>query len=557
MAYQSLPDTKYFHIQYDDSLTNGQSLAKSFSNYCDSDFEYMRDTWFNGLSLLFSTKITLYITFPKDPNAACTIIQARSNCWKGPFVWFAVDNSMSVNDIRYAFILEVSEMFMMSQKDKGWYGGNVQGVSNGTEGTVGEGLSIFLAQQFGQTKLGFPGDASWVNKWMTSTRPVEDVTIDFVNETAPPSTPFMYAGFYLLFLYYLKDQLGFSINQIIANGPPISEPSAGRIAAVYYNLTNENNYPCTIDPFSDFKKLIDNAFPKTNQLPTNVYSPFPLPYPGWILIGGPDNGPAKDVIIYKDPVGSYVTATNSDTGEIWFWNGSHDPNPWVKIGEPGSMFAATSNILFGLTPDKKAVMRWGSGQFWEQIGGPAEAIFTDCNNLYATNPDTGDLWKWNGTPNSWTKIGGPGTMWEGTSSDLFGLSTDKKGVFRWSGTPGDWEQIGGPAEAIFTDCNNLYATNPDPDVGGIYMWNGTPNSWTKIGGPGSMFATASGGYTKIANKLFGLTPDKQAVFEWTGLPGKWKKVHGPADAIFAGGQSICAVDPNNHALLFSDTLDLI
>jgi hypothetical protein len=61
---------------------------------------------------------------------------------------------------------------------------------------------------------------------------------------------------------------------------------------------------------------------------------------------------------------------------------------WEQIGGPGAQFAVATNVIsgsgptaittdviFGLTPDKQAVFRYdGSGTSWTRIGGPADSI---------------------------------------------------------------------------------------------------------------------------------------------------------------------------------------
>ncbi len=75
---------------------------------------------------------------------------------------------------------------------------------------------------------------------------------------------------------------------------------------------------------------------------------------------------------------------------------------------------------------------------WTQIGGPAATLITGGNDLYATNPDTGDIWQWN----------------------------DQQVVYHYDGTPYNWTQIGGPADAIAAAGDYLYALSP-----------GTHNVW--------------------------------------------------------------------------------
>ena len=100
---------------------------------------------------------------------------------------------------------------------------------------------------------------------------------------------------------------------------------------------------------------------------------------------------------------------------------------------------------------------------WIQIGGPAAAIYAGGNELFATNPDSGDIYRYNGSPFDWTKVGGPGlTFAVNGLGELFGISPDGGGVFYWTGTPEQWTQIGGPAGNIFSGrSEGVCATNPD------------------------------------------------------------------------------------------------
>jgi hypothetical protein len=113
------------------------------------------------------------------------------------------------------------------------------------------------------------------------------------------------------------------------------------------------------------------------------------------------------------------------------------------------------------------------------------AVIAGGTRLYATNPDTGDIYRYEGVPMSWTKVGGPGSQFAANNSTLYGLSPDGSGVWQFSGTPMDWTQVGGPAGSISAGGDRLYATNPD--TGDIYRYEGVPMSWTKVGAsrPGS------------------------------------------------------------------------
>jgi len=80
-------------------------------------------------------------------------------------------------------------------------------------------------------------------------------------------------GCAMLFLYYLRVQLGFSINAIIAAAPGSSN-AASCLRGVYRNLTGDDS-----DPFPFFKHLLDNAFPpdQVSSIPgPNPDNPWPL-----------------------------------------------------------------------------------------------------------------------------------------------------------------------------------------------------------------------------------------------------------------------------------------
>jgi M6 family metalloprotease-like protein len=123
----------------------------------------------------------------------------------------------------------------------------------------------------------------------------------------------------------------------------------------------------------------------------------------------PDNSPQDQKGIFQwsggwnkrgDDAGSIfismstLFATNSQSGDMMLLN----PTGWKRIGSPGNMFAADhKGHLYGLSTDKKAIYRWiGIPNKWEEIGGSADKIFAGWDRLlFATNPDTRDLWFYN------------------------------------------------------------------------------------------------------------------------------------------------------------------
>jgi Tectonin domain len=172
---------------------------------------------------------------------------------------------------------------------------------------------------------------------------------------------------------------------------------------------------------------------------------------------------------------------------------------------------------------------------WERVGLTASEIYAGGNNLYGVIRGSGDIYRYNGSPDNWTKVGGSGNMFVVNSGgNLYGLSPS--GVFRYNGTPESWTQIGGPAAEIFIGASRLYATNPA--TGDIYEYNGTPHSWTRIGGPGRTFVVNDLGF------LFGISPDGSGVWRYNRTPNDWTQIGGPASELFAGGSKLFATNPD-------------
>ncbi|MGW4650170.1 hypothetical protein [Kitasatospora sp. NPDC004289] len=196
-------------------------------------------------------------------------------------------------------------------------------------------------------------------------------------------------------------------------------------------------------------------------------------------------------------------------------------------------FAPTyTPMLARLNPGATEVQRWNGGSSWSQIGGPAGEIYTGGGVLLATNPSSGDVYKYDGA--NWARIGGPGRKFAvGGSGQIYGLSPDSSGVYQWlSGT--NWKQIGGPALDIVAGGSRMIAI--EPGSGNVYLYGGQPNNWAQIGGPGAQFAIDP------SSRIYGLSPDFSGVYEWTG--GKsWHQIGSEAGQIVAGSAGLLATNP--------------
>ena len=259
MAYKSVGSTTHYSISYDDSLSkaDGENRANDLKGVCERDFGLMGG-WFAGVTLTVPVPIEVRIELGPGTHAR----------WGPPTSLFPGDGS-TLDVVRSLLVAEVTEMFMMAQ-DKGYY---YQGDRDhaGNEGSNGEGLSKFLTRQFlilnkMSHNPGGIGDL-WLNggrsDWVSKTD-----LFDHSNSEK--------SGCSVLFLWYLNVQLGFDINTIVAAAAPT-------LSGVYKNLTKD-----PVDPFSDFKQVLDDAFPATNPNGTpkvssipgsNPDNPFPLRTP--------------------------------------------------------------------------------------------------------------------------------------------------------------------------------------------------------------------------------------------------------------------------------------
>lgn len=254
--------TTHYQFQYDDSLAPGglePARTNAVITACENDFNMMK-MWFGNISLNVNLPIAVNVT----QNQGGAKMDFSLNF---PFTnWSAVatinPGVRAASYVRYLLVAEIVELFMLIQGNilfaeyerHGWFGSS-------NEGSEGEGLSRFLAAQFWALNgFGNPPDGSTSNDWLSSSR------ADFVNRNFPDNKPDPTTGCALLFIYYLFNQLGFSIEAIVG-------AAASTLSGVYKNLTRDSG-----DPFPVFKGLLDTAFPGTAVITQgNLDNPFPLP----------------------------------------------------------------------------------------------------------------------------------------------------------------------------------------------------------------------------------------------------------------------------------------
>jgi hypothetical protein len=235
--------TAHFGVQYDDSLApaNGRDLAKELLLWVEEDYQLIQ-SWFPGVTSQFTLPIWVQITGGTDgaewldpPDIALSFYAITVTLMPGPHPTSFL--------LRYLLVSEVTEMFMASQR-KDWYGPT--GVFWGAdERSMGESLSRFLASEFialySGTRIpsGFAVVPDWLN---TGTRG------DWVTSAPDDNRPDEVTGCGTCFLFFLRYQLGFSIQEIVA-------AAASNLAGVYLNLTGQT------DAWTSFKALVDGHYP--------------------------------------------------------------------------------------------------------------------------------------------------------------------------------------------------------------------------------------------------------------------------------------------------------
>ena len=243
----SLPNnglTAHFAVSYDDALSTADGLDRALGllSYCENDLALISN-WFTGVNFQFAFPISVQIT--GDSGGASWMDPPDIALWFGfhPSVTLMPGPMPTTSLLRYLLVSEVTEMFMASQR-KQWFGDTH--FSGQDEGSMGESLSRFLASQFltttGISKAIFPG-FQVVNEWLNdSGRP------NFVDSAPDDINPDSTTGCGTCFIFFLKDQLGNGIQQIIAAAAPT-------LGGVYTNLTGKT------DGWPSFKALVDLHYP--------------------------------------------------------------------------------------------------------------------------------------------------------------------------------------------------------------------------------------------------------------------------------------------------------
>jgi hypothetical protein len=251
--------TQFFNFQYDAGLTQarGLDLATDMMQHCDDDLALLA-SWFSGRQLDMSPPINVSVNTVAT-DAAGNPTQFVGGHWEG-FLLDPLQVTINIGELpmllgtatmlaRYLLVSEVSEMYMRAFNAHGpnpWF--------RFGEGNKGEALSRFLATQF--LLHAFPGVTSipmlTVGSWNVTDLWLNSVRTNFLEINDEDNAPDAEVGCATLFLFYLRDQLGYAIPDIINAG-------GGHLSNIYENLTHDS----ALNAWGKFSGLVNPHYPST------------------------------------------------------------------------------------------------------------------------------------------------------------------------------------------------------------------------------------------------------------------------------------------------------
>jgi hypothetical protein len=228
--------TSRFVVSYDQSLgAHGKTLAAAMLQTCERDYAATA-AYFGNLTPA-GLPITVYLDPGTNGAYHTTCADTGLHC--------DIFGGANPDLVRMLMVAELVEVFEDAQ-GAGWN----CGYSNG------EALSRILATlQYPAQLDGF----ATAGVWLDSDRP------DFVNQNDPTDRNPVSTGCAVLFLYYLRGQLGYAWPDIVRVGSQTPRQT-------YATLSARSD-----DPFPAFSALLANAFPPGTPSGLTGDNPFPHP----------------------------------------------------------------------------------------------------------------------------------------------------------------------------------------------------------------------------------------------------------------------------------------
>jgi hypothetical protein len=234
-------NTNHFTVSYDSALGNdGITLSDAILAKCEADYATLQ-AYFGGST---PPNLPFKILVTTDGTGAYHFSCAGVELFIGGRSAAGVD----INFVLSLVVAEEDEVFEAAAAGLGWD----CGASNG------EGLSRVLANDMypGAEPTNFVSAPVWLDE---PGRP------DWISQTEAMDRNYVSIGCAVLFLNWLRFQLGFSWQQIIAAGAPT-------LAEVYTNLTARP------DGFARFGAQLETNYPSGQ--PSNLATDQPYPLPG-------------------------------------------------------------------------------------------------------------------------------------------------------------------------------------------------------------------------------------------------------------------------------------
>ena len=230
-------NTTHFSVSYDSSLgANGLTIANAILATCEADYNALK-AWFNVTPSGLPFQIDVVPGSGGASHASCAATSLSIQANSGPGV--------DIPFLRSLVVAEEDEVFM-GTSPRSWN----CGYSNG------EGLSRVLANTLypGAEPSNFVSSATWLD---ANPRP------DFVTVTDHTDRNYTSIGCAVLFLYWMRYQLGFTWNQIC-------QADGATLAATYTKLTGRT------DALPRFEALLSARYPAGKPSGLTVDNPYPL-----------------------------------------------------------------------------------------------------------------------------------------------------------------------------------------------------------------------------------------------------------------------------------------
>jgi hypothetical protein len=256
MTVQQLPSTTNFTVFYEDAIPNSQARAQSISSIADAELTVLNG-WF-GITNAFGPNDRINVYLDRGDGSGGNNFGYQSGGKSNTHIDVQSANKSKANAddiIRMIFINELCEIQMSYASGHG-------GPSWNAGDSAGEGLSQLIGlERFHRGHYLYYG--SFVDAWLQS-----GARKDWVTASEGTDTNAQSFGCALLFLYYLKSQLGFNVGDIVRHG-------GSSLEATYKNLTGASG------GFAAFNAVVSQFFPAGNTPAFNTFdNPFPLRGPG-------------------------------------------------------------------------------------------------------------------------------------------------------------------------------------------------------------------------------------------------------------------------------------